>query len=84
MTVTSDWYTVYVSQFGYGISPIAVSWLRSLPPGQNRSSIVRVCLNADPVEVLVADEEPAEVDELLTEDATLLDEIELTLEAVVL
>jgi hypothetical protein len=31
-----------VSQFGYGTSPIAVSWLRSAGAGQKTSLIVRV------------------------------------------
>jgi hypothetical protein len=48
---------------------MAVSWLRSEPPGQNKSSIVKVCLNAVP-EVLVEAELEDEV--LLTEDDELL------------
>jgi hypothetical protein len=57
---------------------MAVSWFRSLPPGQKRSSMVRVCLNAEPVlveEVAVLD------DELLTDEDKLLEEDdELTLD----
>ena len=33
---------MYVSQFGYGTSPIATNWLRSAGAGQKTSSIVRV------------------------------------------
>jgi hypothetical protein len=58
---------------------MAVSWLRSEPPGQNKSSIVKVCLNAVP-EVLV--EAELEDEMLLTEDDELLlaDELLLLLE----
>ena len=47
------WYTVYVSQFGYGISPRALSWFRS-PAGQKTSSTVSEFLVTPPaLDVLV-------------------------------
>jgi hypothetical protein len=64
------WYTVYVSQLGYGISPRVLSWLR-LPAGQKTSSMVSVSLVGEPVDVL--DDEVLEDEEELAGPVELVD-----------
>ena len=44
-----------------------------MPPGQNKSSIVSVCLNAEP-EVLVEDEAMELEEEVLSDEDPLLDD----------
>ena len=46
LTLTSGWYTVYVSQFGQGSSETAYSWFRS-SMGQFHSSMDKVGMNEE-------------------------------------